>query len=535
MDELLDLIARIGSDDAPSSDELSTARGELIENLRVATAPDTRDLAAATAIREAIDSIDGELTSRRERAEAEEAEARRLLEGLVQDNTSTNDTSTTDEVVDEPQTENHRQPVTAAGGTGGRTDLRRALSRTHARMRADIPESPASGHRVMTLGAAQSERLMHNANMLDVARVFDRAASRVKTGRQSLVRVEYDYPETSRLFGAERNDNDRILDAANVSPHLAVAAAGGICDPLPADFSIPLLGSRGRPIRDALPRFQAARGGVRFSPTLSIVQVTGGVGTWTYETDVLPGGSTKDCAILTCEDESVAHVDAVYRCVQVGNFQARFNPEWWRNRLDLLSVLHDRTAERKLYNDMVASATAVTYTGTGSIYSVLTAIDKAAAGMRSRMRLGNAMLRVILAEWVRDALRSDITRQVYAGSSPSEQFGMGLADARINEFFTSRRVTPVWSQDLDLFGSQTGVTGLADWPGGTTDLLIYPEGTYFFMDGGTLDLGTEIVDSTLVQTNDRMAFMETFEKAVFRGGEALKITVTVDEVCGCPA
>jgi hypothetical protein len=533
MDELLELIARIGGDDAPSSEELSVAREELVEHLRVATAKETRDLSAATAIRGAVDNIDTELTSRREQAEADEAEAARLLEGLAEptDEVVEVETPAEENEAETPAETRERVPVAASVSP----NLRRALSRTQARMRADIPESPDPGHRILTLGAAQSERLTSSAGMLDVARVFDRSAGRVKNGRQSLVRVEYDYPENRRLFGKESGDNDRLLDTMNVSPQLAaVSAAGGICDPLPADFSIPLIGQRGRPIRDALPRFQASRGGVRFSPSLSIAVVTGGVGTWTYETDVTPGGSTKACAVLNCEDESVAHVDAIYRCVEVGNMQARFNPEWWRNRLDLLAILHDRTAERHLYTDMVAAATPTTYSGNESIYSVLTAIDKAAAGLRSRLRLGSATIRVVLAEWIRDALRSQITRQVYAGAAPTDQYGTGLADGRINEFFTSRRVEPVWSQDLDLFSAQVS-GGLQDWPGGTTDLLVYPEGTFFYLDGGTLDLGTEIVDSTLIQTNDRQAFMETFQKAVFRGGEALKVTVTVDEVCGCPA
>lgn len=534
MDELLELIGRIGSDDAPSSEELTSARSELIEHLRVATATETRDLTAATAIRGAVDSIDGELTSRREQAEADEAEARRLLDGLEEPAAEADETDAETETPDEGADDTAgrtREPVAASAA---RPDLRRALSRTQARMRSDVPDSPDAGHRILTLGAAQSERLTSSAGMLDVARVFDRSAGRVKHGRQSLVRVEYDYPEQRRLMGRDAGDNDRLLDALQVNPHSPVVAAGGICDPLPADFAIPLIGQRGRPIRDALPRFQAQRGGVRFSPSLSIAVVTGGVGVWTYDTDVTPGESTKACAVLECEDESIAHVDAIYRCIQVGNFQARFNPEWWRNRLDILAILHDRTAERALYADMVAAATATTYTGNQSVYSVLTAIDKAAAGLRSRLRLGNATIRVVLAEWIRDALRSQITREVYAGAAPTDQFGTGLADARINEFFTSRNVRPVWSQDLDLFGAQTAGT-LLDWPGGTTELLLFPEGTFFFLDGGTLDLGTEIVDSTLLATNDRMAFMETFEKAVFRGGQALTVTVTVDEVCGCPA
>ena len=87
--------------------------------------------------------------------------------------------------------------------------------------------------------------------------------------------------------------------------------------------------------------------------------------------------------------------------------------------------------------------------------------------------------------------------------------------------------------DLDVFGTQNA-GALLDYPGGTTQFIVYPEGTFMFLDGGTLDLGTEITDSTLNKTNDRQAFVETFEKAVKRGCESLAVTVTINEGCQCP-
>lgn len=542
MDELLALIARIGTDDPPSVEELANARSELVENLRVATAADTRDLEAATAIRSAIDNIDTEQRRRTEAAEAEETEARRLLEGLEEPEAET-DGETAEGSEEQPETDatettREREPVAASAS------LRSALRRTTSvRMRQDEPEG-TSDVRVMTINAAQSERLSPNATLRDVGAVFDRATQRVKRfgDKQSLVHIEYDYPENRRLTSAQRADNDRLLDTV-LDPQ-AIAAAGGICDPLPADFSNPLIGDRGRPLRDALPRFQGARGGgVRFSPTITIsltsTPVSGtGVGVWTYETDVDPGDTTKTCHVVECAEEDTAYVEAVYACLEIGNFQARFNPEFWRARLQKLMLDHDRLAEQTLYADMVAGATAfTTYGGSnGTIYSVLSALDKTVAGMRSRLRYRGTM-RVVLPEWVRAALRADIASQ-RLGSAPGD--ALTVADNIIDSFFTARGVRPVWSLDLDVFSAQAaGTSGspvaLNDFPGGNVDLLVYPEGAYFFLDGGTLDLGTEIVDSTLIAQNNRMAFLETFEKAVFRGGEAIRVTVPVDEVCVCPS
>lgn len=536
MDELLELISRIGTDNPPTDEELATAREELVSLLRVATAAETRDLESAVAIREAIDSIDAEVNARIEAAEREEAEARRLLEGLEPEDTEDAEDGDDGEDGDgddsdaDASSEADRVPVAASNASSRRSNLTNAIRRTSARL--DRGEPGGSQHaRVMTLGAAQSEQLPQTATVREVARVFDRAAGRVKQrgDRQTLVRVEWEYPEARRLFGTEKYDNDRILDG--IAAPEAIAAAGGVCDPLPADFTHPILGQRGRPIRDALPRFQASRGGVRFSPTATIADLDGAVGVWDYDTDTSPGEDEKSCLALTCEEEVVAHVDAITACLQVGNFQARFNPEFWRSRLQLLMVLHDRIAEQALYNAILADSTAVTYgTGSGTIYAVLSAVDKAVAGLRSRHRLGNTVIRMIAPEWVHQALRADIASQ-RLGSSPAD--ALTVADTVINNFFTARHVRPVWSQDIEVFGAQNAGS-LVDFPNTDVQLVLFPEGTFFYMDGGTLDLGTEIVDSTLIAQNNRMAFLETFEKAVKRGGESLRITVPVNELCVCP-
>lgn len=538
MDELLELISRIGTDSPPSDEELATAREELVSLLRVATAAETRDLESAVAIREAIDNIDAEVKARVEAAEREEAEARRLLEGLGLEDAEDDDDGETGDGDDsdadaDASTEAEQVPVAASNASSRRSSsssLTNAIRRTSARL--DRSEPGGSQHtRVLTLGAAQSEQLSQNATLRDVARIFDRAAGRVKQrgDRQSLVRIEWDYPEARRLFGTEKHDNDRILDG--IAAPEAIAAAGGVCDPLPADFTHPILGQRGRPIRDALPRFQASRGGVRFSPTATIADLDGAVGVWDYDTDTSPGENEKACLTLSCEDEVVAHVDAVTACLQIGNYQARFNPEFWRSRLQLLMVLHDRIAEQALYNAILAGSTAVTYgSGSGTIYSVLSAVDKAVAGLRSRHRLGNTVIRMIAPEWVHQALRADIASQ-RLGSSPAD--ALSVADNVINSFFAARHVRPVWSQDIEVFGTQSAGS-LLDFPNNDVQLVLFPEGTFFYMDGGTLDLGTEIVDSTLIAQNNRMAFLETFEKAVKRGGESLRITVPINELCVCP-
>jgi hypothetical protein len=352
--------------------------------------------------------------------------------------------------------------------------------------------------------------------------------------------MSWDYPE-NRSLDNDATGNARIVDQVlgdNATSFEAVAAAGGICGPLETVFDIPLIGSRGRPVRDALTRFGADRGGVRYiaSPRLSQDPVEGAVAVWTAANDASPSSpAEKPCPHIDCDEICEAEVDAVTACLVVGNFQARFSPEQWGNALGFLGIEHDRVAEQKLLADIDAGSIDATFASAsgGTIGNVLGAIDRAVAGIRSRDRLGPGVgFRAIIDGWLRPALRSQFTVQAPAGNASA----LALADAQIATYFATRGVTVSYTQDDSIFAAQTD-GALLDFPSETV-LRVFPEGTWWFLDGGTLDLGTEIVDSALIAQNDRQAFMETFEKAAKRtapcdaeGDDSLSITVGVDEAC----
>jgi hypothetical protein len=52
--------------------------------------------------------------------------------------------------------------------------------------------------------------------------------------------------------------------------------------------------------------------------------------------------------------------------------------------------------------------------------------------------------------------------------------------------------------------------------------LLYPEGTYQFLDGGRLDLGV-VRDSTLDATDDYEVVVEVFESCALRGLESYQV------------
>jgi hypothetical protein len=235
----------------------------------------------------------------------------------------------------------------------------------------------------------------------------------------------------------------------------------------------------------------------------------------------------KACPHVDCDEELQVEVDAIVKCLTVGNFQARFNPEFWASRLALLMVEHDQAAEINSYNQIVAGSTDVTAEDfTGTIQNVLIALDTAAAGIRSRHRLNRgAAIRAILPDWIDAALRSHLAQQ-NPGGNP-DQYA-----AAMNNWYDVRNIRPIFSPDVDIFGAQSSGT-LETFPD-TIEVPVFPEGSWVFGDGGTLDLGTQITDSTLNATNDRQAFAETFEVTFFRGCESLNVTIPLGDGCICP-
>jgi hypothetical protein len=101
---------------------------------------------------------------------------------------------------------------------------------------------------------------------------------------------------------------------------------------------------------------------------------------------------------------------------------------------------------------------------------------------------------------------------------------IGLSASEINGYLASANVSLVESLDQNVFGSQSA-GALLEFPD-TFTWYLFAEGSFIFLDGGTLDLGI-IRDSGLVGTNDYKMFVETFEGVAFVGTESLKITSTI--------
>ena len=336
-------------------------------------------------------------------------------------------------------------------------------------------------------------------------------------GEQHIVAsVTTSFPE-DRTLTQDAESNWAKINAVT-SPE-ALVASGGHAAPFETKYDIFGLGTTARPVRDALPRFQADRGGIRFVTPPVLSSYGNAVGVWTNAIDTSPGTDVKASLTVSAAAEQTVATDAVTLQLQFGNLMTRAYPELIARHNELGLIQHAREAEQNLLSKIGTASTAVTTTSLiGFGRDFLVQLGRAAAAYRSRHRLeADAPLRAIIPAWVKDAMAADLALAMPGDSTLN-------AYAEIDGYVASRGVTLSASLDQNVFGSQ-GTAALLEFADSFTWYL-FAEGSFLFLDGGTLDLGI-IRDSTLVGTNDYKMFVETFEGIAFIGVEALAITSTI--------
>jgi hypothetical protein len=348
------------------------------------------------------------------------------------------------------------------------------------------------------------------------------AASQGYTGPGKYIKLARSgSPATPRTHGVgrflDRDETSNGRKLKQVVSQEAIVASGGICAPLDIRYDIPFVGSTERPVRDALVRFGADRGGVRTIPPAVMTDMSAGVGLWTEANDTNPSSPTvKPCLTMTCPEEDETVVDAITKCLEIGNFRARYFPEQVAEWTQLLSVWQARFAESNLITQIAAGSTDISVGQVlGTTRSVLASLAREVAAVRYRYRMPRTFpLRMLIAEWIIENMKADLIRQMPVGTLSET---LAVADSTIESFFASLNVRPTFMKEGETgqgFGAQGDGT-LNPWPS-TVIAYIYPEGSWLFLDGGTLDLGI-FRDQGLVETNDYRMFSETFEAAHFHG------------------
>jgi hypothetical protein len=355
-------------------------------------------------------------------------------------------------------------------------------------------------------------------------------------GRTLVASAVYDYPEDRQLTEDAEHDA-RILDA--ICHPMALAATGGICLPVNVDYAVPTWATAERPIRDALPGFQATRGGLRFVIPPDISTWEAATTVWTQATDAAPGAETKAVVSLSCGTEELVYVNAIATRLGFGNMQSRFAPEQVAANTDVAIAAAARVAENELLELIFAASVKGVTQGTasqlGTVRELLTGLDMVLAQQKQLHRLPSSqMFTAIFPRWLRQELKIDLAREA-AHQQGSEWNSLAITEAEIDSLFLRRNVKPVWH--LDNGPSTESVSQVIASPvkgaikafPTKVSYYIFPEGAIQFLDAGRLDLGV-VRDSTLDATNDYETFVEVFEGIAKRGyaNAALQVVSAVE-------
>jgi hypothetical protein len=347
-------------------------------------------------------------------------------------------------------------------------------------------------------------------------------------GEQALVAsIRTTFPD-SRMLNSNDVEGNRAKINAVVAPE-AIVAAGGLTAPVETSWDIFELGETDvRPVKNALAVFGADRGGLRFLTPPLLSDLDGAVSLWTIQDDIDAASEdgpnpVKPCIRVAAGVEVTVYTDAIPLCLTFGNLGARAYPELVERHTKLGMVEHARYAETRLLTRIGALSTPVTAAAElGAARDIFVQLEQAAAAYRSRYRLDpKTPLRVLFPEWFKNALRADLTKQI-PGDGRDGTFN--LAEAEINRWFAVRNINVSWFIDGEtgqVFGAQAP-GALLKFPS-TVIWYLFSEGTFVFLDGGTLDLGL-VRDSTLNGTNDYKIFLETFEGVAKVGVESLRVT-----------
>ena len=343
-------------------------------------------------------------------------------------------------------------------------------------------------------------------------------------GEQHIVASITTQFDEARTLTSDAEANSAKI-AAFTAESQALVASGGHGAPFEVKYDIFGLGSTtARPVRDSLPKFQADRGGIRYvtPPSFAGGTYADAVGVWTAANDSAetPNPSAKTSLTVSAANELTATTDAVTLQLQFGNLMTRAYPELIARHNELALVQHAREAEVNLISKIEAGSTAVTTSNLiGFGRDFLVQVRRAAVAYRSRHRIDpSTQLKAIVPDWVIDAMAVDLTLSMPGDGT------IALAKSEIEGYLANSNVSLTMTPDQNYFGAQ-GASALLEFPD-SFKWFLFAEGTFLFLDGGTLDLGI-IRDSSLVGTNDYKMFVETFEGVAKVGIESLAITSTI--------
>jgi hypothetical protein len=305
----------------------------------------------------------------------------------------------------------------------------------------------------------------------------------------------------------------------------AVAASGGCCSLPTVIRSQSVINSTATPLQDSLPTIGVFESGaVLYYPAICLPSE--GVWLWTCEDDenVDPDDpdTWKNCTFIECDEEDRTNVEAIYKCLTIGEYKRRFATEQWFGILQATMALHSRVSENKLWTLMVQGAThECSQEATGSVFTNLVqAVQREADWMRSDQRLREVQLHFWISENIIGAITQDFAARRLEFADPT------MVKEMIARAFANANVVSHYTMDPNPMEAEGECGKYPDWMQG----ILAPSGYYSYLDGGQFDMGVEIRDINLARQNAVAAFAEGFNGLLARGCRSKVISIPI-EVC----
>lgn len=372
-------------------------------------------------------------------------------------------------------------------------------------------------------------------------KAFAAVARSKGNGSANIAHVEFAYPP-ERTLGDDTAANQARIAAA--TDEQAITASGGLCLPPEVRYDINVLGVTDRPVHQALNTFRTERGILQYRAPFDALAMTTGLGLWTQAMDqaiVEPPASPdtnvyKSCFVVECPGVLSASIYSTYMCLEFPNMTARFDTEWVRATTQAAQIAWSRFTENNLLAQLFSASKLLQGVGpaVSAVADLLATYDRVIAYYRNRHRLNSRVsLRTIMPQWVINLLQTDLARR-FTMASPGELFG--IAQAELESWFATRGVNVTWHLDGLAAATVNTVNIVQQYYDDTTagqaapkfptnvDTLLFVEGDWLLLDGGTLDLGL-VRDSDLNKRNRYQTFVETFEGVAFTGKESLRVVI----------
>lgn len=339
---------------------------------------------------------------------------------------------------------------------------------------------------------------------------------RVRSGdgeQVHVARVDWrdQYPADRRLSGLEEPGQVMALVAAASTPESLTAA--GICGPPEPRYDLVTYGQTIRPVKGALPSFNARRGQIIFNtaPTLAdvVIDNTGGAIDSITAAEDAAGTVTKTVQSISCPSPTTVSVRARSLQWKVNNYTDQFSPEVLPAYVGLGQVAFARQMEADLLADIKSGSTKWTDTPAkyGAYRDLKSTIVAVVEWYRDILRDDSVTLECLIPDFVPALLVTDMTRQQPGDAS----YNVTVAQMRAD--IASWGVKPTFTEDSIRGRHLTTPSGQSPrTPGYDADVeyAIFPSGTWLYLDGGTLDLGV-VRDSTLNASNQFQTFYEAWE------------------------